>query len=168
MKNLLVILLGLISLFFASASHIAFADDLQDVLSSYKAGEYNNAHKLLSPLAEEGDALAQLFFGVMHEQGQGVPQDYREAAKWYQLSADQGDAKAQLNLGVMYSSGQGVPQDYASAHMWWNICGSGGDKDCVKNRNIVEKEMSPSQIEKAQDMARNWKLYVVKRICAKS
>ena len=76
MKNLLVILLGLISLFFASASHIAFADDLQDGLSSYKAGEYNNAHKLLSPLAEEGDALAQLFFGVMHEQGQGVPQDY--------------------------------------------------------------------------------------------
>ena len=106
--------------------------------------------------------------GLINEQGQGVPQDYREAAKWYQLSADQGDAKAQLTLGVMYSSGQGVPQDYASAHMWWNICGSGGDKDCVKNRNIVEKKMSPSQIEKAQDMARNWKLYVVKRICAKS
>ena len=103
MKNLLVILLGLISLFFASASHIAFADDLQDGLSSYKAGEYNNAHKLLSPLAEEGDALAQLFFGVMHEQGQGVPQDYREAAKWYQLSADQGNASAQ-NLCLLYTS----------------------------------------------------------------
>ena len=102
MKNLLVILLGLISLFFASASHIAFADDLQDVLSSYKAGEYNNAHKLLSPLAEEGDALAQLFFGVMHEQGQGVPQDYREAAKWYQLSAEQGHACAQIILGHMF------------------------------------------------------------------
>ena len=68
----------------------------------------------------------------------------------------------------MYSSGQGVPQDYASAHMWWNICGSGGDKDCVKNRNIVEKEMSPSQIEKAQDMARNWNLNVVKGTCSKS
>ena len=27
---------------------------------------------------------------------------------------------------------------------------------CVKNRNIVEKRMSPSQIEKAQGMARNW------------
>ena len=70
MKNLLLILLGLISLFFASVSHIAFADDLQDGLSSYKVGEFNNAHKLISPLAAGGDALAQLFFGIMHEKGQ--------------------------------------------------------------------------------------------------
>jgi len=51
----------------------------------------------------------------------------------------------------------GVPQDYVLAHMWFNLSGSNGDKDAVKNRNIVEKEMSPSQIEKAQEMARNWK-----------
>ena len=100
MKNLLVILLGLISLFFASASHIAFANDLQDGLSSYKAGEYNNAHKLLSPLAEEGDALAQLFFGVMHEQGQGVPQDYAEARKWWLRAAKQGNYNAQHILEI--------------------------------------------------------------------
>jgi len=41
--------------------------------------------------------------------------------------------------------------------MWWNICGSSGDKDCVKNRNIIEKSRSKQQIEKAQEMARNWK-----------
>ena len=57
----------------------------------------------------------------------------------------------------MYNNGQGVPQDYALAHMWWSICGSNESKDCVKNRNIVEKKMTPSQIEKAQEMARNWK-----------
>ena len=104
----------------------------------------------------------------MYYQGKGVPQDYKQAFKWFKLSAQQGDAKAQLTLGVMYFSGQGVPQDYASAHKWWSICGSGGDKDCVKNRNIVEKEMPPSQIEKAQGMARNWNQHVVKRKCAKS
>jgi len=27
----------------------------------------------------------------------------------------------------------------------------------VKNKNLVEKKMTPSQIEKAQEMARNWK-----------
>ena len=57
----------------------------------------------------------------------------------------------------MYAKRQGVLQDYSLAHMWWNICGSSGDKDCVKNRNIVEKKMTPSQIEKAQELARNWK-----------
>ena len=42
--------------------------------------------------------------------------------------------------------------------MWFNLCGaSGDDEDCVENRNRVEKKMTLSQIEKAQEMARNWK-----------
>ena len=57
----------------------------------------------------------------------------------------------------MYGKGLGVPQDYVSAHMWWNLSSSNGYKDAVKNRNIVEKKMTPSQIEKAQELARNWK-----------
>ena len=69
--------------------------------------------------------------------GQGVPQDYKEAVKWWKLSAEQGDADAQFNLGGMYGKGQGVPQDYASAHMWFNLSGSNGHKDAVTNRNIV-------------------------------
>ena len=87
----------------------------------------------------------------------GVPQDYKEAVKWWKLSAEQGTANSQFNLSAMYNNGQGVPQDYALAHMWWSICSSNESKDCVKNRNIVEKKISPSQIEKAQEMARNWK-----------
>ena len=57
----------------------------------------------------------------------------------------------------MYYTGQGVLQDYALAHMWFNLSGSNGHKNAVELRNIVEKKMTPSQIEKAQDMARNWK-----------
>ena len=53
--------------------------------------------------------------------------------------------------------GKGVPQDYALAHMWFNLSGSNGYKDAVKNREIIEKRMSPSQIEEAQRLARNWK-----------
>ena len=79
------------------------------------------------------------------------------ASKWYRLSAEQGFADAQYNLGVMYEGGHGVPQDYVSAHMWMNLSGSNGYKDAVKNRNIVEEKMTPSQIEEAQRLARNWK-----------
>ena len=85
-----------------------------------------------------------------------VRKDYKEAIKWYRLSAEQGHAQAQYNLGSMYENGQGVLQDYVLAHMWWNISGSNGNKNAVKNRDTVEKQMTPSQIEKAQDMARNW------------
>jgi len=41
--------------------------------------------------------------------------------------------------------------------MWFNLYGSNGDKDAVENRNIMEKKMTKQQIEKAQEMARNWK-----------
>ena len=42
--------------------------------------------------AERGDAKAQLDLGVMHCNGEGVPQDHRGAAKWYRLAAEQGHA----------------------------------------------------------------------------
>ena len=93
----------------------------------------------------------------MYDKGQGVPQDHEEALKWYRLAAEQGDAVAQDNLSGMYFQGHGVPQDYVSAHMWINLAASNGDKDAVKTRNILETRMTPSQIEKAQEMARNWK-----------
>ena len=57
----------------------------------------------------------------------------------------------------MYKDGRGVPQDDVLAHMWFNLAGSNGHKDAAKKRNMMEKKMTPSQIEKAQEMARNWK-----------
>ena len=56
----------------------------------------------------------------------------------------------------MYGGGQGVTQNYVLANVWWNIAASSGDKNATTNRDIVAKQMSPSQIEKAQDMAREW------------
>ena len=41
--------------------------------------------------------------------------------------------------------------------MWFNLSGSNGFKGAVHNRDIIEEVMTPSQIEEAQRMARNWK-----------
>jgi TPR repeat protein len=82
--------------------------------------------------------------------------DYKTALEKWKPLAEQGLADAQSKVGTMYQNGQGVPQDYALAHMWWSLAGSNGDKDAVTNLNIVEKEMSPEQIEEAQEMARKW------------
>ncbi len=119
--------------------------------------DYKEAVKWYRLSAEQGDADGQFGLGVMYRNGYGVPQDYKEAVRWYRLSAQQGNESAQNNLGMTYRQGQGVPRDYTLAHMWFNLCGSNGGKGCVKNRNIVEKKMSPSQIEEAQEMARIWK-----------
>jgi uncharacterized protein len=67
---------------------------------------------------------------------------------------DQGFARAQFGLGAMYDQGKGVPQDLIYAHMWFNIAASSGDKDASKGRDITAKEMTASQIAKAQELAR--------------
>ena len=51
--------------------------------------------------AKQGHAEAQFNLGAMYDQGQGVPQSYKEAAVWLRKAADQGHAEAQYNLGIM-------------------------------------------------------------------
>ena len=56
-------------------------------LAAYERGDYATALREWRPLAEQGNAKAQVNLGVMYETGQGVPQDYREAVAWYRGSA---------------------------------------------------------------------------------
>ena len=49
---------------------------------AYQRGDFATALQEWRPLAEQGDAYAQYNLGAMHLKGQGVPQDYVEAAKW--------------------------------------------------------------------------------------
>ena len=92
----------------------------------------------------------------MYGMGQGVLKDDKAAVKWTRLAAEQGDPKAQYNLGYMYSEGQSVHKDYVMAHMYFNIAAVSGSKEVVDNRGLLEKMMTPSQLEKAQDLAREW------------
>ena len=104
--------------------------------------------------ALNGNADAQYNLGIMYASGLGVIQDYNEAVKWFRLSSSQGNAQAQKIYGLMYASGRGVTQDYVRAHMWLNISASSGDKNAEANLDIVAKKMTPTQIEKAQEISR--------------
>jgi TPR repeat protein len=52
----------------------------------------------LKPLAEQGDANAQSYLGLMYHQGLGVIQDNIRAYMWLHLSASQGSRVAKINL----------------------------------------------------------------------
>ena len=110
--------------------------------------------------AEAGVASAQFSHGFRYNTGQGVPQDYVEAARWYRLAADQGYATAQFNRGVMYGTGEGVPQDYVQAHMWFNLAASrmasGHRQHAVDGRDRAAGQMNPTQIAEAGRLAREW------------
>lgn len=131
----------------------AKADAIDDAEAAYKKGNYEKAIEIFRPLAEQGNASAQGYLGLMYSLGNGVPANYQEALKWNRLSAAQGETNAQFNLGIMYAKGQGVPQDYVQAYMWLNFAAIKGDSVAIQNRDIVASWMTGSQIEQAQKLA---------------
>jgi hypothetical protein len=70
--------------------------------------------------------------------------DFATALREWRPLAEDGHAKSQYNLGV---------QDDVYAHMWFNIAAASGDKEASTNRDIVAKQMTATQIEKAEKLA---------------
>jgi TPR repeat protein len=97
----------------------ATAGPLEDGIKAYNRGDAKTALKLWRPLADQGNADAQVNIGVLHANGEGVPQSYPEAMTWYRKAADQGDVFALNNLGLMYMRGQGVqPSDTTAVTLY--------------------------------------------------
>jgi TPR repeat protein len=76
---------------------------------------------------------------------------------WFQRAAEQGHPVAKLYLGVMYAEGRGVPQDYVRAHMWFSLAVAQGEQRAITTLKMVERRMTPAQINEAQKLARDWK-----------
>ncbi|MBT3815105.1 MAG: sel1 repeat family protein [Methylococcales bacterium] len=125
----------------------------------YRNGEgipkdHKTAVKWFTLAAKQGYYSAQFNLGVMYEGGEGVLQDDKTAVKWYRLAAEQGNATAQTNLSMIYGMGSSVIQNNVYAYMWGNIAASNGSEDGAMVRDLAKKSMTPSQVEKAQDLAR--------------
>jgi len=110
------------------------------------------------------DASVQFILGMKYLQGDGVPQDYKEAEKWLGKAAEQGNTSAQCMLGTIYAAGLGLIKDPVQAHMWLtlSIDGSKGKQapflqKATELRNSLAKNMTPQQIEEAQSLASEWK-----------
>jgi TPR repeat protein len=74
-----------------------------------------------------GDANVQFNMGLKFANGEGVAQDYAQAAEWYHKAADQSHSLAQFNLGMMYANGQGVIRDDTQSAMWFGKAARQGD-----------------------------------------
>ncbi len=85
---------------------------------SFSFGQNTSLPKSVDELrksADAGDATAERDLGLIYENGNGVPQDFGEAAKWYAKAAVQDDPVAENNLGVLYRLGNGVPKDFTNS-----------------------------------------------------
>ncbi len=121
------------------------------------AQDYGEAVRWYRMAAELGFVEAQYNVGWMYVAGQGVAQDYGEAVRWYRLAAEQGDAHAQYNLGLLYFRGQGVAQDYVEAYALITTSVALGRALSEEGRYAVLIEMTPSQVERGEELAREYR-----------
>jgi len=68
----MIVLVALLYAFFFSAP--VGADQFEDGLAAHERGDYATTLRLLKPLAEQGNASAQVILGLMYAHGRGVPQ----------------------------------------------------------------------------------------------
>jgi hypothetical protein len=94
---------------------------------AYNAKDYINAYPACKESAKQGSANAQYLLGVMYKKGEGVRQDFVEAAIWERKAAEKGNVDAQLILGSMYYFGMGVKEDYAEAAIWYGKAAEQGN-----------------------------------------
>jgi TPR repeat protein len=97
------------------------AGPLEEVTAAMGREDYPAAFALARPLAEQGNATAQLNLSWMYFRGKGVSQDYVAAMNWSRLAAGHGVADAQSNLGLLYRNGYGVQRDYSEALRWYRL-----------------------------------------------
>ena len=109
------------------------AEPLDDATAALERKDFTAAVALLTPLAEQGNAFAQVNLAYLTFEGEGTAADAAQAAKWYRLAAEQGDENAQYNLGVMYENGKGVDRDLTEAAKWWRKAARQGYADAQYN-----------------------------------
>ena len=127
------------------------------------AQEFDDAAASLRAAAEQGDAPAQYNLGVAYATGEGIAQDYAEAVRWFRAAAEQGNAEAQYNLGLMYLEGLGVTQDKAEAYAWIRTAAAQGKGGTLEIRQTLLREMTPSQDDRAFELARDYREKYVTR-----
>ncbi len=109
---------------------------------------------------------------VSLEHGEGVPQDYKEAAALYCYAARLGQMDAQFNLGWMYTNGRGLERDDGLAAYFFGLAAKQGheqarnmlrlvgnrpsnEPECMKVKAepvLVKPEEEPPQKRKLTDL----------------
>lgn len=144
-----------------TAPTLAFEQEIDDIQSeqleaatkAYQFGDYDLALEFFKPLADEGVAEAQFYYGFMHAQGLGVLQNYEIAAEWYLQAARQGHPQSQNYLGLLYYEGNGLDRSFREAFLYFELAAAAGNEDAANNRLIVARKMTSAQITEAQKAA---------------
>jgi hypothetical protein len=96
------------------------------ILAIQEAVQGTDVNRILNR-ADAGDSSAQYEMALRYADGEGVPQNYRDAMAWFAKAAANGNDNAQWKLGLGYIKGIGVPHDERKAVVWFKRAANHGD-----------------------------------------
>jgi TPR repeat protein len=105
-----------------------FAGPFEDGMAAYNRGDYVPAIAVFRPLAEQGNAQAQVLLGVMYRRGQGVKRSSARAYLWLSRAASRGNARAKTELRKVSQSM--VAEELAKAREIAQACEASNYRTC--------------------------------------
>ena len=144
LKNFFIIFIFL----FANNSFADFDKGLKE----FNKGNYELALDIWEPLANEGVSNAQYNVGLMHHNGLGTKQDFKQAYKWLLKSSEQGNLNSIRLISAMYALGNGIDKNFVRSYMWAKIGADNNDQNSKILLDGLLKEMSNSEIDKANKL----------------
>ena len=135
---------------------LAQAGDFAQGLQAFDGGDYAQAAAHWRPLAEHGDALAQVALAELYLSGLGVEQDDIYAVELLRRAALQGHGLAQLNYADFAAEGRGRPRDRVVAYTWYMIASRQGVEVAEQRRRDLRRRLSAPDIAAAEAAARAW------------
>jgi hypothetical protein len=109
------------------------ADELGRGIAALEAGNAKEALAILQPLADRGNADAQLRLALMYYNGHGVKENEAQAVELLRRSAKSGNVEAMYQLGNVFTFGQqaaGMVDDAdLEAARWYHQAALAGNRD---------------------------------------
>ena len=131
---------------------------LIDIMWTYIGeDDFQRSLNLSRLLIKNGNDEGIYHLGYHYLKGYGVMKNHKEALKLFRQIIN--DGNAQRHVGDIYAEGKGVLQSNIHAHMWYNIGSSNNNFGSDRDRDAIALKMSPTDVAKAQAMA---------RVCVKS
>ncbi len=124
--------------------------DRNDGVYAHLKGDYASAYNVFIALAQTSeDRIAQYYLGMMHLQGQGVEQDYKQAGEWFRKASEQGLASAMYKLAELYTEGKGVPKDPEFAYVWYRVGAAHGHAKSITRSDPAKNKLSGEELDSA-------------------